>query len=678
MTSIKTFDKAEKERQENTRGEIVVISPYKNFADLSEEIAARQGKEIKVYNAVLEQGVEIAKKYEGSLKTVIISRGATGALIKKKVKLPVIVVDITSFDIIQALHEARQQGEYLAYFEYDEGKNKYDFEKMQEILNLPRIDFYHYQKQEELDAKIKLASQNGIDVVVASGICILEKAREMGMDGVLVYSNWEAIYDALIRVEDVIRIRENDLIRNERMKKIIAHSYGGVLEVEKDGDITYVNNKARELLKLNEDEDIVGKNILSLKQDKEVLGKIFGNGDIALNEVETINNKKCLVNRIPIKFETQNDGMFINFIETSRIQKLENKIRRKLHTKGFIAWSSFSQVITNSPEMQKVIDKAKRYSKNDATVLITGESGTGKEIFAQGIHNESPRQEGPFVAINCATLPESLLESELFGYEEGAFTGAKKGGKPGLLELAHNGTIFLDEITEMTPSLQARLLRVLEEKVVRRIGGEKITPVDIRIIAACNDNIKERVKNKEFRSDLFYRLNVLHLNIPPLRKRLEDIPYLIKHFLKEYCEQENTEIKEIKPGQMNKLKKMNWYGNVRELKNFVEKYVLLSKDGDEFNSFKVLEELIEELLEEDLELCSNDVNYINDSNAANDSEDTQVNLEDSQKITVTLGTLKEMKEEIINKVSENYTNNKEELAKLLGISRTTLWKKTKQ
>ena len=644
---------------------LLVISPYKNFADLAREIAQEENKEFEIYNAVLEEGVKIAKEYEGDpdKKTIIISRGATAALLKNKVDLPVIPVEITSFDILQALHEAKGLGGNIAYFEYYKRKNRYDFKKMKNILDFEnkKLSFYYYRNQDELEEQIDHAASEGCEVVVASGVCILELAEEKGMEGAMVYSNRESLYGAFKRAEELMNIRKNDLIRNERFKKILTHSYGGAMEVENTGEVTFLNSKAREILDISPGEKIIGRNIEDLKKEKKIFVKIYGNGDIIVNDVQTIKNKKCLVNRIPVRFETQNEGTFVNFTEISKIQKLENKIRKKLHSKGFVARFDFPQIITNSPKMEKVIDKAKRYSKNDATILITGESGTGKEMFAQSIHNESPRNNGPFVAINCATLPDNLLESELFGYEDGAFTGAKKGGKPGLLEIAHMGTIFLDEITEMTPPLQARLLRVLEEKVVRRIGGEEIIPVDTRIVAACNDNIKEKVKNKEFRSDLFYRLNVLNLNIPPLRKRPEDIPYLIDYYIEESCKEKDSNVDRIKASHMNRLKNFHWLGNVRELKNFVEKYVLLSKDSNELEAYKNLEELIEELQQDDCEMAL---------------AEKELDLEEGQnKITINLGTLKEMEEEIIHKVANTYNYNREELAAMLGVSRTTLWKK---
>ncbi|NMM63320.1 sigma 54-interacting transcriptional regulator [Clostridium sp. P21] len=249
----------------------------------------------------------------------------------------------------------------------------------------------------------------------------------------------------------------------------------------------------------------------------------------------------------------------------SDIEKNQHKFRQQLIGKGHVAKYNFEDIIGESESIKKCKNIAKRMAKSDSSIMITGETGTGKEMFAQAIHNSSKRKEYQFVAVNCGALPESLLESELFGYEEGAFTGARKGGKLGLFELAHNGTLFLDEIGEMPINLQMRLLRVIQEREVMRIGGDRVIKVNIRIIAATNRNLKEMVRKGEFREDLYYRLNVLPLKIPPLRERKDDILFLINEMKVEFGDEFHftEDAKEV-------LINHNWRGNVRELKNYVE------------------------------------------------------------------------------------------------------------
>ncbi|MCT4595974.1 MAG: sigma 54-interacting transcriptional regulator [Anaeromicrobium sp.] len=278
-----------------------------------------------------------------------------------------------------------------------------------------------------------------------------------------------------------------------------------------------------------------------------------------------INGEDIIVSIYPIFHSNRMYGVVGLFKKFSELERKQHKIRAKLIGKGHRAKYNFSNIIGKSEKIEKCKEMARRMAKSNSSVLITGESGTGKELFAHAIHNSSDRKEYQFVAINCGALPESLLESELFGYEEGAFTGAKKGGKTGLLELAHRGTLFLDEIGEMPLKLQLRLLRVLQEKEVMRIGGDTLIKVDIRIIAATNRNLKEMVLGGQFREDLYFRLNVLPLMIPPLRTRTGDIIPLIEKMKDEF----HSEFY-FMPNAIDALLTHNWRGNVRELRNYIE------------------------------------------------------------------------------------------------------------
>lgn len=257
------------------------------------------------------------------------------------------------------------------------------------------------------------------------------------------------------------------------------------------------------------------------------------------------------------------DIVFV-FKEVKKVRKLANKIM------GRQAIYTFDKIIGKNEDFLKTVEFAKKVSDSKSTILIMGESGTGKEVFAQAIHNYSNRSEEPFIAMNCGAIPKNLIESELFGYEEGAFTGAKRGGHPGKFEIADGGTIFLDEIGEMPLDMQTRLLRVIEEGTVRRIGGTEEIIVDIRIMAATNKDLEKEVKKGNFRKDLFYRLNVLPLRLPPLRNRKEDIPLLIDYFMNRISKKLNKKMVEIPENYMNYLLEYQWPGNIRELENFIE------------------------------------------------------------------------------------------------------------
>ncbi|MGL5515072.1 MAG: sigma-54 interaction domain-containing protein, partial [Sporomusa sp.] len=335
------------------------------------------------------------------------------------------------------------------------------------------------------------------------------------------------------------------------------------------------------------------------------------------------------------------------------IQRMEMSARKKNGEQGFVAKSTFDNIVGKSPAIRTAKDIAKRYSQTDAIILINGETGSGKELFAQSIHNYSSCRNGPFVAINCSTLSESLLESELFGYEDGAFTGAKKGGRPGLFEIAHNGTFFLDEIGEMPLQLQSKLLRVLQERCVMRIGGSKNIPVKVRIILATNRDLYAEVKANRFREDLYYRINVLNLRLPPLRERKEDISLIVQSMIR-LIKVAGSKNPYLSSEVVASFKRYDWFGNVRELSNFVERLTAL-----ELNDIRTVNKMLDELI-------------------ANNVSDIQPSPhEDSSHLTVAIGPIRDMENEIIKKLYEYYGGNKRKVESMLDMSSTTLWRRFK-
>ncbi|NPA39792.1 MAG: sigma-54-dependent Fis family transcriptional regulator [Thermodesulfobacteria bacterium] len=322
---------------------------------------------------------------------------------------------------------------------------------------------------------------------------------------------------------------------------------------------------------------------------------------------------------------------------------------------------------TYNPRMKKVYEIAKKVAPSSSTVLILGESGTGKEVLAKYIHFCSKR-EGPFVAINCAAIPEELLEAELFGYEKGAFTGAVK-SKPGKFEIAHKGTLFLDEIGDMSLKLQAKLLRVLQERQVERLGGNTPIKIDTRIIAATNKNLEEEVKNGNFREDLYFRLNVIPLHLPPLRERKEDIPLLATFFLKKICKREGIEEKEFSKEALELLKSYHWPGNIRELENFVERLVILTDK-------KVIEP-------EDLSSDFVNLKTVRPSKASiledRDLLLSSLNLPEISEDGIELNkVLREIEVYYLKKALQLSKGVKARAARLLGLNRTTFIEKLKK
>jgi len=344
----------------------------------------------------------------------------------------------------------------------------------------------------------------------------------------------------------------------------------GIIGVDVDGSIHAFNKRAEKIVGYSKTE-VLGKN------SKSILPQIPFRHVIATSEsikakLIKINDCNISVTIVPIIFSKKTTGALAIINEFTEQEKNQHKLRMQLIGKGLKAKYKFEDIFGESLEMIALKNMARKMAKSDSSVLISGESGTGKELFAQAIHHSSKRRDYPFVAVNCAALPESLLESELFGYEEGSFTGARKGGKLGLFELAHKGSIFLDEIGEMALNLQARLLRVIQEREVMRIGGDSVIKVDIRIISATNKDLRKLVHEGKFRKDLFYRLNVLPLETIPLRKRKEDIIPLVNMIKNELDAKFSLTKKAI-----DVFEDFSWEGNVRELKNCIEYLAHLDK-----------------------------------------------------------------------------------------------------
>jgi propionate catabolism operon transcriptional regulator len=318
--------------------------------------------------------------------------------------------------------------------------------------------------------------------------------------------------------------------------------------------------------------EAIGK-LLSVIAPALSLTSVLESGHDEIAQVIEFNRQSFIANRIAIRERGGPAGAVLTLYDAKNIRQADTRLRVAARSRKPVARYFFDQIAGNSPAFAQARRLAQRYAVTGSTVLLTGESGTGKELFAQAIHNASRRGGKPFVAINCAAFPEPLLESELFGHEEGAFTGSRKGGKAGLFEVAHTGTVFLDEIGDMPISLQTRLLRVLQEKEVVRLGSADPIPVDVRIISATHQNLLARVRTQQFREDLYYRLNILNLHLPALRDRVEDIPTLATQLLQAALLRVGstlsaaTVVEDIEP----LLRRYSWPGNVRELENVTER-----------------------------------------------------------------------------------------------------------
>lgn len=345
-----------------------------------------------------------------------------------------------------------------------------------------------------------------------------------------------------------------------------------IIMLNGNAEITNYNSALTDMFNITK--QILNKKISDVPQFNTIIKYVREDGDVENILIEIKRNKSILLTKKEIRSFYAAGSQIILLKDVTDIINLENTLKKQLAKKGHVAKHNFSDIYGKSKEIKECINKAGIIAKLDKSVLIIGESGTGKELFAQSIHNASTRRNFPFVGINCAALPSSLLESELFGYEPGTFTGGKRDGKIGLFEAANNGTLFLDEIGDMSLETQAKLLRVLEEKEYMKVGGNEIISVNVRVIAATNKDIKALINEKKFRLDLYYRLNTMMFSIPPLRKRKDDIKNLIKVFLTE----NNRSINSLDNQLHDFLVHYAWDGNVRELKNCIE-YMSSIADG---------------------------------------------------------------------------------------------------
>lgn len=370
------------------------------------------------------------------------------------------------------------------------------------------------------------------------------------------------------------KINRQIIAKNKCESAIVETLTDGVLTVDKDGFVTFMNQVGAEILCVDR-ENSLGKHISDVVDFKPVILDVLKTGKGYIDKEFLLTKRSgdkihFIKTAVPIKDEK---GNIITVVDTFRKIKRVNKMVNELN--GSYANFSFDDIIGSSIKIQDCIGKAKIAAQSMSNVLITGESGTGKELIAQSIHNHSDRRNQPFVSINCGAIPRELLESELFGYEPGSFTGASTKGRMGKFELADGGTIFLDEIGEMPIDMQVKLLRVIQDRKLTRIGGNHVFDLDVRIISATNKDLYDQCKNGGFREDLYYRINVLHVNLPPLRERKEDISELILYFMNKLSMKMNKEIIDISPVAMNKIMSYNWPGNIRELENTVERAVNL-------------------------------------------------------------------------------------------------------
>jgi len=439
---------------------------------------------------------------------------------------------------------------------------------------------------------------------------------------------------------------------------ILESAYEGIAVVNRNGIIVEFNDAYSRFIGVDK-QDAIGHPVEEIIENTN-LHYTVKTGMPERGAIQHIQGQAMVVHRIPLWKKGELIGaigmlIFEGVTELYNIysrffSNTNNKLTEESNNNNFPALNNrtIETIIGHNIEITSLKSKTRKIAKSNVNVLITGESGTGKEMFARSIHELSSFTNGSFTSVNCGAIPEQLFESELFGYDEGAFTGAIKGGKPGKFELADNGTLFLDEIGEMPKLMQVKLLRVLQEREFERVGGVHKLSLKARIVAATNRNLKEMMKKGEFREDLYYRLNIIELNIPPLRERIDDIPLLISHYLDSLCKEYNVPKKEISGEAMRLLISYSWPGNTRELLNTLEKLVILN-ESQRINTYHLPE---------------------------------KVRTRSKLQNTITVSQLKQTKElkekDAIQKILKDTGGNKSKAAERLGIHRTTLYQKIKK
>jgi PAS domain S-box-containing protein len=628
--------------------DILVVAPYSELADLAKKSQSNLQFSYSILLGNMEETLSTVKEKIEQGTKVVISRGGTAQYLKNHIDVPIIEIPVTSFDILHSLSTVSKSGYRKVAF-ITTSNIIFQADHFHKVLDL-QIEFNPCAKVIEIAAKVeKLVKEDKVDAIIGD-VTATQEALKHDVHGFLLQSGEQSFAIALQEAHRVLNASLKESARRKEMEAILNLTTEAVLTIDKEARVTVYNTSAEKVFGIVKKE-VIGRKLSDCLPESKL-------DTILLNEKEEkdimleINDKKIICNRIPIIINNQFHGAVAVFQQISDIQNLELKIRTKLSEKGLIAKVTFDDIIGDSVQMKQTIQEAKKYAKSNGTVLIYGETGTGKEVFAQSIHNGGSQANGPFVSVNCASLSESLLESELFGYEEGAFTGAVKRGKMGLFELAHSGTIFLDEIGEISLNFQAKLLRVLQEKEIRRIGGQSVIPVNARIICATNRNLREEVKQKRFREDLYYRLNVLELKLDPLRDRKEDIIPMAISFLKKECIKERKILFWSSEDIFHCLKWYDWYGNARELQNFMERLVILSDED------KITETFIQCMVQEKL----NDLPIINDTSI------DEITIHYSKNFA-------EMEFQIWRSILHRYNGDKRTLCRDYGISNTTLWRK---
>ena len=632
-----------------------LIAPYGKMSATAVKVAAGLNCKLSVWEGVtLDEAAHVAREALAQDRPeVILSRGGTADYIRLAVETPVVSISTTALDLLRTLQPFVGKVSRVAFFHYQD--HLPEVQSVAAALGIT-IDEYLFLTKADMAALMIEAKVKGAEIGVG-GILVAQMREICGLDGILMEVGEEAVSRAFREACSIAAIQRVERQRQAGLHTILQTITEGILVTDEKNHLTLINPTAERILGVSA-KTVLGRDARDVVPNTRT-AEVLLSGVPELNHIQEAEDVTIVTNRAPIIVSGRSTGVVCTFSEAERIHQADQRLRGRLQAKGFTAKYQLSDVASTEPEMRRLKSLAAAYAATDATIILQGESGTGKELFAQGIHRASKRSQRPFVAVNCAAIPESLLESELFGYEEGAFTGARRQGKAGFFERAHEGTLFLDEISELPGAVQARLLRVLQEKEVVRVGGGEVVPVDVRIICATNRNLETWTNEGHFRQDLYYRLNVLSLTLPPLRERKNDIVHLAALFLNRRFAAPSVPDEDILDRQMGRaLRSHPWPGNVRELRNVMERLALAATMFPD----KPWKDLLAQIWAPSKPVQPTHVSGLEQEIPVNDTQ-----------------TLKDMtrkfEKNAIRSLLADHGDDQVKVAALLGISRMSLWRK---
>ena len=635
------------------RYNIGVFISSTSVGDEIKRLSKKQKDIFHLSDKSLEAAVPVGESFEQRGIEVIVARRGTAHLLRENLKIPVLSLPISSLSTLASIKRAKEQisgtdHRKIKIFMPNFRNKISGLEIIGDVLDIEFVQGV-YTDSQSLDRILGQAAGSGFSGVVG-GQTTRMAAAKYGLHFQELISTRSDIVETVENAKSAAQANREEKARSKRYQSIINLASDGIISLDSNGNLTTINQKARQIFQAGPG-DLSGTSIRSLIPSTNIR-KALKKQTYIRDKIETIGNDMFVYNQVPLTSKDRNIGVVATLNEVGNVMRTENKVRKSL-TKGFVTRYTMDDLKFQSPVMKELAVTIKELAKTQSTIVITGETGTGKELVAQSVHNLGTRRKQAFVSVNCGAIPEQLLESELFGHEEGAFTGSKKGGKPGLFEMAHQGTIFLDEIDSTAKNVQLRLLRVLQEKEVMRIGGDRKIPVDVRVIAAAGKDLWQAVLSGSFRKDLFFRLNVLRITVPPLRQRTGDVPMLLTHFTRYYAEKHKLPVAPLPAVYMNRLVSYSWPGNVRQLKHFAEQLLLTSS----------LHQGTDALFDQLHQIAESQTEYQTDRPPL--------------KNHLKLSSAQTEQDKIIRAL-EQARFSKGEAARLLGISRTTLWRKLKK